>query len=813
MATPVFTCGFECRPFAAGVMPHWDTGSAVETSTTTVRSGARALRIQITANQKDVTGLVGTSGTTKVWRVYIRFATLPDADTLLAYYDYGGTNAGVGFRVSDSTLCAGTAVSGVESFGTNGVAVTTGVWYRADIKSVGSVVTGTVDVQVDGSACTQATAAFVSANSTFPKFGTSGSNVTMDAFYDDVLLSETAGDYPLGAGFVNHFVPTADGTHNVAGAADFDRTDGTDITNATTTAWQLVDDVPLESIAGAPTDYISMTAPPNTTDYVELVFGPASGISTPTAGPRAVEVIADIAQAGTGTGNVLLSLNDNGTLGTIYTATAVAGTVNGKYVRAHFADPPSAASVWNAANDGGNGDFRDLRARLGSPAAGVDANPDQYLVSIMIEAEFSDAGTTVTVTAVAATTSSVAVPLPTITAQAIELVTTVPAEAPASVPIPTVTQGRLVVPGAVEATAAVPLPTITAVHSVTIGVPAVTADAAVPLPTVTAQVIIAVTAIAAEATAAVPLPAVQKATTVAVPAVAADAAVPLPTVTAQAVVSITAVAAEASASVPIPTVTQGRLVTVPAITADAEVPLPTVSSVDIVSVAVPVVTADAAVPLPTVTAQDTVLIAVPAVAAEAAVPIPTVTTAAAGGITVIVPTITADAAVPLPTVTSQDTVTVVTVPAETPASVSLPTVTAQVIIAVVVPAISADAAVPLPTVTAQDSVSITALPAEASGEVPLPTLTAQDAVTVSAVPTESTAAVLIATVTGGSVSVTVIVVPAEATAAVGVPNFLFLRGVVLAGLYAPNISLTGVYAPDVSLAGQYSPNITLAGRS
>jgi hypothetical protein len=184
---------------------------------------------------------------------------------------------------------------------------------------------------------------------------------------------------------LNHFVPTSDGTHNIAGAADFERTlTGTDILNATTTAYQLVDDVPLES--GASVDWINMVAPPNATDYVECIFGPASGISTPTAGPRAVEVIAGIHQAGTGTGNMEIRMNDNGTNNVLYTATAVAGISNVAYKRKHYGTNIANGGAWTIS---GAGNFNNLRVRFGSPAA-VDANPDQYFDCIMIEAEFAE---------------------------------------------------------------------------------------------------------------------------------------------------------------------------------------------------------------------------------------------------------------------------------------------------------------------------------------------------------------------------------------------------------------------------------------
>jgi hypothetical protein len=209
---------------------------------------------------------------------------------------------------------------------------------------------------------------------------------TGDVYYDDVLVSHTGADYPLGPGAVGTFVPTSDGTHNVAGAADFRRTlTATDILNSTTDAYQLIDDVPLES--GSSVDWINMVAPPNATDYVECIFGAAPWTQVPIRAPRAVEIVAGIHQAGTGTGNMEIRINDNGTMDTFYTATTVAGSTSVAYKRKHYATAPT-GGAWTVVS--GNGNFNNLRMRFGSPAA-VDANPDQYLDCIMIEAEFAEA--------------------------------------------------------------------------------------------------------------------------------------------------------------------------------------------------------------------------------------------------------------------------------------------------------------------------------------------------------------------------------------------------------------------------------------
>ena len=382
--TPVFCCGFECGVTNSA---HFALAGASSFSASTVRSGSRSLRLNPAAASTAAATYSHITGAQTRWvgRFYVRFTALPDADTQIAVAGSVGTSScAIRFKLSDSKIYAAIG----STIGATGVAVTTGVWYRIDFDFNFTAGNDTSDVKVDGVSCGQVSSETGAADAAAMRLALT-SAVTADVFYEDFMLSLTGADYPLGAGYVNHFVPTADGTHNVAGTGDFQRTlTGTDILNATTTAFQLVDEVPLEATV---TDWINMLAPVNATDYVECIFGPAPGIQIPIIGPRAVEVIAGINQSGTGAGNMEIRLNDNGSMGTVYTATGVAGVAvatGQQFKRAHFADPPSAASTWNAGSSG-NGAFNNVRVRFGSPAA-LDVNPDQYFGCIMIEAEFAD---------------------------------------------------------------------------------------------------------------------------------------------------------------------------------------------------------------------------------------------------------------------------------------------------------------------------------------------------------------------------------------------------------------------------------------
>jgi hypothetical protein len=390
--TSVFACGFECGVKGGNVGEHWASASAATSfSTSTVRSGARSLRVNPTAAVSFAlsSGGLFTGGTKAVSRIYINIASHPTTDTLIYGVLASGAYVGLVYQSSDQKYYAGADTAGTLTVGSSGATLATGRWYCIDSKSDVANNPWTIDGMVDGVAIGQATNAVAattfSAVSAVIRLGSNGSTETFDIFYDDLVLSLTAADYPIGAGYINHFVPTADGTHNIAGTGDFQRTlTGTDILNATTTAWQLVDEVPLEAVV---TDWINMLAPINATDYVECIFGPASGVAVPIVPPRAVEVICGINQAATGAGNIEIRLNDNGTTNAVYSATGVAGVAvatGQQFKRKHYAAGP--AGAW-AIGGGGNGDFTDLRIRFGSPAA-LDVNPDQYFGCAMIEADF-----------------------------------------------------------------------------------------------------------------------------------------------------------------------------------------------------------------------------------------------------------------------------------------------------------------------------------------------------------------------------------------------------------------------------------------
>lgn len=393
MATPVFCCGFECGLASShGTVGPTLTGTAVF-STTHPRSGARALRTTgVGATGEDGANFTLPTSGRKVMRFYVYFtSSLPDrtcAIGTVAGFSTATAAAGPIFNSSDSKIYAGLDDNTQLILGATGIPVVADTWYCLDVKVDSSNNPWTIDVQVNGAACGQATYAAAGGTSfavntrIFPSFG-AGGNVTATVDWDDLIVSHTDGDYPLGPGFIWPFIPTADGTHNIAGTGDFQRGNtGTDILNATTTAYQLVDDVPLPSGAVDEADNIRAVAPPNATDYTENVFGPASGARVPTAPPRAVEAVVVVHQITTGTGSFKLNLNDNGTVALIVEAAAASGVTTYRYFTKQFATAPT-GGAWTVVAGAGN--FNNLRIRFYS----ADANPDQCFDAGMIEAEFT----------------------------------------------------------------------------------------------------------------------------------------------------------------------------------------------------------------------------------------------------------------------------------------------------------------------------------------------------------------------------------------------------------------------------------------
>lgn len=315
-----------------------------------------------------------------IGRFYIYFATLPSANCALCAAASLGSGPLLYFKQSDSKLYAAVGTASTPTLGSTGISITTGVWYRIDLDfNINTGGSDTCDIRVDGSAAGQATATGTDSASTVFYIGALTGTPTHDIFFDDLILSNTAADYPIGAGKVLSFVPAADGTHTfttthaILGTTGAPTTGG-NITSATTTAFGYVNARPVGGgVADATRLWNQATAA--STEYAEVTIEQTTEVNA----PRAVEVLC-VAREASSTGcNSTFKVNDNGTENTVYAMTSPLGNSD-EFRTKQYATMPADGAAWTLAR------FNGLRLRFGYSS---DATPDVYCRGWMVEAEFA----------------------------------------------------------------------------------------------------------------------------------------------------------------------------------------------------------------------------------------------------------------------------------------------------------------------------------------------------------------------------------------------------------------------------------------
>jgi hypothetical protein len=381
MPTTIFACGAECGVNGVGSAPgtggvsHWEvfTGT-VTVHTGTFRSpGVRAYKVTSAAGAQNYIGKTLASVNKAVARFYVYFSALPSANCQIAAFNSSvGNYPSVTFKSSDSKIYASVAAT----LGATGVSVTTGVWYRIDISADTSTGTRTSNVQVDGTACGQASTTETASVMVTARFGGNSSSDTTanhTHFIDDIVISLTAADYPLGAGVVVGLYPSADGTHNYNATGDFNYENTTNVATGATDTWSHINSV-LDTTIG---NFLGVPAAANT-EYLEWQFQDTpSDVST----ILGVEVVMASHSATTVANKQTLRLNDNGTLNDVCTDLDQSQTTI-TYHTKHYATAPSTSAAWSKTLVDG------LRARWNSSYGTVDESPVPFIDGLCLEAAY-----------------------------------------------------------------------------------------------------------------------------------------------------------------------------------------------------------------------------------------------------------------------------------------------------------------------------------------------------------------------------------------------------------------------------------------
>jgi hypothetical protein len=245
--SPVKVTGFEHGVVSAtgGGIFSAVNGTGITADSVAARTGSYSLKdTDPVGTASDASLAIGAG--VAVARVYLRLASLPVADVneLLLLDAAAGSDLRLGYQASSAKLTlrfANTAVTVASS------TVSAGTWYRIDLRFGASTNPRTADWQVDGVAQTALSSAETASTVASLRLGSTVVADTFTANYDDVFISATSGDYPIGAGTVVGLRPDGMGTNNTPGS--FRNDDGTAIDANT---YLRLDDSPMTGL----TDYI-----------------------------------------------------------------------------------------------------------------------------------------------------------------------------------------------------------------------------------------------------------------------------------------------------------------------------------------------------------------------------------------------------------------------------------------------------------------------------------------------------------------------------------------------------------------------------
>ncbi|MDQ3990769.1 MAG: hypothetical protein M3245_00460, partial [Actinomycetota bacterium] len=269
VSTPTWLTGFESGVVSTtggGLLDYGSisSGGSITADSATKRSGGYALRI----NRGSTTGYSYAgklvSGPTVVGRFAVRLDSLANAVTYLARVQVGdGYDLRFGYSVNTGKFYMGIEGTAVSLFQFSSMTPAASTWYMVDFRFRPGANPRTIDWSVDGIAQTSVSVSLATASAQGFQLGTHNFNdATFTAHYDDVMVTTTTSDYPIGGGKVLRLLP--DGMGTSSGLANFRNNDGTAIGSTT---WSRLADAPMGSTA----QWIEQVTT-SSNSYVEFTF-------------------------------------------------------------------------------------------------------------------------------------------------------------------------------------------------------------------------------------------------------------------------------------------------------------------------------------------------------------------------------------------------------------------------------------------------------------------------------------------------------------------------------------------------------------
>jgi hypothetical protein len=371
MATLLAVDGAEHGAVVAGIGPDTIVGTpAIVTSP--VRTGSRAWQITPNAAAEYIAYNVANRVCTMAF--YLRFATLPTADALIASFTNPSASGGLWFIQSAGQLQVSVSASNQNDT----TVLQTNTWYRVVVEYDTTGNTFVIRAHINNGAEISASSGFTASDQSSVRMGVFIGGQTWTGYYDDVLVSVTDGDYEEISGWLAHrveaLIPNSDGAHNIAAAGDFDSFTTTQFSNATVNGNTFIGHRPLQRANTA--EQVVRQELGGATDYMEFgVENLASGVDSPIAA-RAYATHVESADAGASGGEARLLLSDNTEVLTTGSLSAIDSTEDPGIVvttRDRMTIPP--AGGWDVAKVNG------LKWRVGF----ADGDPDVNFIDLMVE--------------------------------------------------------------------------------------------------------------------------------------------------------------------------------------------------------------------------------------------------------------------------------------------------------------------------------------------------------------------------------------------------------------------------------------------
>jgi hypothetical protein len=357
--TPIWLTGME-----AGILDEQGTGHFFVTAGAAVdasvkRSGNYSLYLNKTGTgSADARVTVAGGPGVLVLRFALRFVSLPAAnvDKLAYAAPNGGNVAALGYDSATQKLKAHFITGNAALASTT---VSTGTWYLIDMKIKANANPHTIDWRIGGVAQSQATdAASATTINTPMAFGSNTSADRHNFNVDDMTLSTTEADYPIGDGHIYGLAPDSIGTVNDP-SGYMQNDDGTAVG---ATSWQRLDELPMSAL----TDYVKQTAN-DANAYATIGFANvASGCV------RGVSALAVIHSSATQANSAKTSIFDGATERVVFQGDMSPGA----------AAEHQAATIAPAS---GSWDITKLNGLVARVGYATDASPVPYWDALLLE--------------------------------------------------------------------------------------------------------------------------------------------------------------------------------------------------------------------------------------------------------------------------------------------------------------------------------------------------------------------------------------------------------------------------------------------